>query len=60
MVSLKVYDILGEDAETLVNELKAPGKHSVMWDATWQASGANFYRLQPRPQLETQKMILLR
>jgi len=44
-VKLVVYDLLGREVATLVNERKAPGSYSVMFDAGGLASGAYFYRL---------------
>ncbi len=47
--SLKVYDVLGREVATLVNEVKQPGSYKVMWDATGFASGVYFYRLSVAP-----------
>jgi hypothetical protein len=44
-VELKVYDILGNDVVTLINENKEPGNYKVMFDATTLASGTYIYRL---------------
>ena len=45
-VSLKVYDVLGNEAANLVNEIKAPGAYTVKFDASQLSSGVYFYRLQ--------------
>ena len=45
-VSLKVYDILGNEVATLVNEMKKPGNYKVTFDASELASGMYIYRLQ--------------
>ena len=39
-VSLKVYDVLGREVATLVNEVKLPGEYTVRWDASSAAGGA--------------------
>jgi len=44
-----VYDLLGREIATLVNELKAPGTYSVLWNAADKASGVYFYRLKVWP-----------
>lgn len=59
-VSLKVFDILGNEIATLVNEKQAPGNYEVNFSAKdGQASGIYFYQLQIGSQIETRKMILL-
>jgi beta-glucuronidase len=59
-VSLKVYDLLGREVATLVNEEKAPGSYLVRFDANGLASGVYFYRLIAGRYGETRKMLLLR
>jgi hypothetical protein len=59
-VSLKVYDILGREVEMLVNELKAPGRHSVTWDASRVASGVYYYALQSGASGNVKKMVLIK
>jgi hypothetical protein len=44
-VSLQVYDLLGREVVTLVNEVKQPGEYSVKWDATSAPTGLYFARL---------------
>ena len=46
MVTLKVYDILGSEVATLVNEQKAAGRYEVNFDASRFASGVYIYKLQ--------------
>jgi hypothetical protein len=60
IVSLKVFDILGREVLTLVDEQMKPGNYSVLWDARNYASGIYFYRLQAGSFVETKKMVLLR
>ncbi|MBI3766547.1 MAG: DUF4331 family protein, partial [Ignavibacteriales bacterium] len=45
-VTLKVYNGLGQEVATLVNEQKSPGTYTANWDARNIASGAYYYRLQ--------------
>ncbi|MEK9138716.1 MAG: T9SS type A sorting domain-containing protein, partial [Bacteroidota bacterium] len=59
-VTLKVYDVLGREVATLVNEEKPPGTYSVSWDASNLASGVYFYRLNSGSYSATKKMILIR
>lgn len=59
-VSLRVYDLLGRDVATLVNETKTPGTYEVSWDATGQTSGVYFYRLTTGDFVQTRKLVLLR
>ena len=44
-VSLKVYDVLGREVVTLVNEVKQPGEYNVMWNAANVPSGVYFYKI---------------
>lgn len=60
LVSLKVFDILGNEVATLVDEYKEPGRYEVEFDASELASGVYIYRLQADGYLNTRKMILLR
>ena len=48
-VTLKVFDVLGREVATLVNEMKTPGRDKATWDATTMASGVYFYRLSVVP-----------
>jgi hypothetical protein len=59
-VSLKVYDMLGREVATLVNEEKPAGGYQIQWNAASMASGVYFYRLQAGVFTETKKLILLR
>jgi hypothetical protein len=59
-VSLKIYDVLGREVASLVDETRQPGVHSVSWDARGFSSGVYFYRLQSGGFTETKRMILLR
>lgn len=63
-VSIKVYDLLGSEVATLIDEEKLPGKHELSWNAATGTnsltSGVYFYRIQAGSYLETKKMILLK
>ncbi len=58
LVTLKIFDILGREVATLVNENLHPGTFSVTWDATGQASGVYYYRLQASDYSATRKLLL--
>jgi hypothetical protein len=57
---LRVYDILGREVATLVNESLRPGHYTRTFDGTGLASGIYVYRLQAGSFVETRKAILLR
>jgi tetratricopeptide (TPR) repeat protein len=57
-VTLKVYDILGREVTTLVNESQNPGIHSATFDASRLASGVYFYRLTAPGVNQVKKMLL--
>jgi hypothetical protein len=59
-VSLKVYDVLGREIASLVNEERAPGSYEVQWDGGNSPSGIYFYRLMAGAFSDTRKMLLLR
>jgi sugar lactone lactonase YvrE len=60
LVTLKVYDVLGNEVATLVNEEKPAGSYEVKFDATELSSGIYFYKLQAGSMVETKKMILMK
>ncbi|MFA4936801.1 MAG: T9SS type A sorting domain-containing protein [Patescibacteria group bacterium] len=60
LVTLKVYNLLGQEVATLVNETKEQGKHSVEWNAGNNPSGMYFYRLTAGSYCETKKMVLIK
>lgn len=60
LVILKVYDILGHEVATLVNEKKYAGKYTVEFDATDLPSGIYCYKLLSGEFVQAKKMILLR
>mgnify|MGYP005839630877 CR=1 FL=1 len=59
-ITLKVYDVLGNEIRTLVNEEKSKGNYEMEFNAIDLPSGIYFYRFQSANFVETKKMILLR
>jgi enterochelin esterase family protein len=57
---LKVYDLLGREVETLVNEVLNPGTYTVKWDASKYSSGMYLYRLQTGSYSVTKKLVMVR
>jgi len=59
-VKITVYDLLGREIATLVNETKQPGKYSVSFDASDYASGVYFYKIAADEFVSFKKMLLLK
>ncbi|MBZ0181452.1 MAG: T9SS type A sorting domain-containing protein [Melioribacteraceae bacterium] len=59
-VTLRVYDILGNEVAELVNEVKDAGKYKINFDASALSSGIYFYQLQAGSIIQTKKLILLK
>ncbi|GAB4287842.1 MAG: hypothetical protein Kow0098_04920 [Ignavibacteriaceae bacterium] len=59
-VSLKIYDVLGNEVRTLVNRRQTAGTHEIEFDASGLVSGIYLYSLRSGTKSETRKMILLR
>jgi hypothetical protein len=59
-VTLKIYDILGNEVATLVNEIKPAGNYEVEFDAGYLSSGVYFYSISAESFNQVKKMILLR
>ena len=60
LVTLKVYDVLGSEIETLVNEEKPTGTYEIIWYAESLPSGVYFYKLQAGSFIEAKKMVLMK
>lgn len=60
LVQLKIYDILGKEIETLVNEKQFPGTYEVNWDASAFPSGVYFYKLTVGEFAEAKKLIIIK
>jgi hypothetical protein len=58
--TLKIYDVLGNEVATLVDEFRVAGKYEINFDATGLASGIYLYRIQAGSFVETKKMIMLK
>ena len=59
-VSLKVYNILGQEVANLVDDYRQAGAYSVQFNASKLASGVYFYRLQANDFAQTKKLLLLK
>ncbi len=59
-MTLKVYDVLGKEIATLINEEKSAGNYEVSFNASNLASGIYYYQLRAGEFVETKKMILLK
>ena len=59
-VTVKVYDVLGSEVATLINEEKPIGSYEIEFDATTLPSSIYFYRLQAGAFVETKKMVLMK
>uniref|UniRef100_A0A7V3E810 T9SS type A sorting domain-containing protein n=1 Tax=Ignavibacterium album TaxID=591197 RepID=A0A7V3E810_9BACT len=57
--TLKVYDVLGNEVATLVDEFREAGRYEIEFDASKLSSGIYLYQLQAGSYIETKKMILL-
>ena len=59
-VTLKVYDILGKEVKTLVNEIKPAGTYNIVFDGSSLSSGMYFYKLEAGNFTETKRMLLIK
>jgi hypothetical protein len=57
---LKIFDSLGSEIETLINQEYHAGKHEMLFIAEKYVSGVYFYTLQIDDIINTKKMILIR
>ena len=60
IVQLRVYDILGREVATLVNEEKPAGTYEITWNAANLPSGVYFYQLKTGSYTATKKLLLLK
>jgi len=60
LVTLKVYNILGQEVVNLVNKIQTAGNHSVSFDASLLSAGVYIYRMQAIDFSETKKMVFLK
>jgi hypothetical protein len=59
-VLLKIYDLLGREVATLVNEERTAGSYGVQWNAERFSSGVYFYKLEAGSFSQTRKLMLIR
>ncbi|MEJ2103626.1 MAG: DUF1566 domain-containing protein [Ignavibacteriaceae bacterium] len=59
-ITLKIFNVLGNETEVLVNKFLPSGKYSFVWNAERQPSGVYFYQLNATSYSEMKKMILIR
>ena len=59
-VTLKIYDLLGREINTLVNEEKIPGNYTVQFDGSKLSSGVYFYQIQTEKFRSVKKMLLIK
>jgi hypothetical protein len=59
-VQLKVYDVLGNEVATLVDEYKPGGSYVIEFNGSQLSSGVYFYKIQAGEYISVKKMILLR
>lgn len=60
VVTLTIYNAIGQKVRTLVNQQESAGTHSVQFDASGLSSGAYFYRLEAGKYVETKKLAVLK
>jgi len=59
-VTLRIYDVLGREIKTLVNEVKTAGEYSVDFNASEFSSGVYFYRLESQGFTDIKRMMLIK
>ena len=59
-VTLKVYDVLGKEIQTLINEQKSSGEHYIEFDGSNLPSGIYFYKMQAGNFVQTKKFVLMK
>jgi len=59
-VTLKIFNVLGEEVATLVSRRLTTGKYTYEWDGSNVASGVYLYRIEAEGFVETRKMVLMR
>ena len=59
-VTLKVYDVLGNEAATLISSELGTGKHEAVWNATSFASGVYYYTLKAGSFISSKKLVLIK
>jgi hypothetical protein len=60
VVTLKIYDVVGRELETLLNEPRSPGRYVITWEAGGYSSGVYFYRLHAGTFVQSKTMLLVK
>ena len=60
MVSLKIYNELGQEIKTLIDEFKSKGNYNINFNASNLSSGIYFYKLQSGDFVSIKKMVLMK
>ncbi|MDZ4711425.1 MAG: T9SS type A sorting domain-containing protein [bacterium] len=60
LVTLKVYDLLGKEVATLINEIIQPGNHFIDFNAANISSGVYFYRIQSGEFSDVKRMVVIK
>ncbi len=60
LVTVKVYNMLGQEVQTLINQFQSPGNHQVTFNGSYLSSGVYFYRINSENFNSVRKMILLK
>jgi hypothetical protein len=58
--TLKIFNLLGQEGETLIDDVYAPGRYNVQWHPAGLAAGIYLYRLQAGSYIESRKLLYLR
>jgi len=58
LVTLKVYNLLGQEVQTLIDEVKPLGTYNIKWNAENKSSGIYFYQLKSSSHVQTKRMII--
>ncbi|MGD8782682.1 MAG: T9SS type A sorting domain-containing protein, partial [Ignavibacteria bacterium] len=59
-VLVKIYDVLGREVETLVNEIRTAGTHKVEWNGSRYSSGIYFYSVTYKNKTLYKKMLMVK
>jgi len=59
-VKIMIYDILGREITTLINETRPAGRYEIKWNASRFSSGVYFYRIQAGNFVQTKKLLLVK
>ncbi len=59
-VSLKIFDMIGREVQTLVNEVKPAGEYHIKWDGSKVSSGIYLYELSTKQYRDVKKLLLVK